>query len=469
MNDLHIDKTHRRSVGSVAGEAARRRELRSRRRTFHAWPLLPVPALSGGADTRVAPTVEWPQGGTILGGDELHDRVDERVRRDFVPTSESPTWDDSAEQKQAGRRSRLLKACLLGSVALHLSCAVFLISLPAAEHVEIAGGGAVSVVLVGEQNVDSLAAGTTEGVETTLPTEEVKTAEQAVEATTAQELVEPIEKESAPSEPVTPALQPVAETPAEPAAADTPPEQPAEAPAEIQSQTVAEVAPQPENHAIDPAAVSDAGELTPEQPIAAPEAHEKPPVETSQAAPVEPQEALEAVKPQVGPDPTPVEKKAPVQKKIDDRKTEEKKIAARKKAEADREARREAAKKRKGEAGESTANAQRGASENAHSAQSAEPGNAAVSNYPGKVAAKLRRALKYPKSAVAGSRGETQVAFTVQSDGSATGIRVVSSSGSPALDQAAVEAVRRASPFPPIPAEAGRRQWPFAVPVLFKR
>jgi periplasmic protein TonB len=29
--------------------------------------------------------------------------------------------------------------------------------------------------------------------------------------------------------------------------------------------------------------------------------------------------------------------------------------------------------------------------------------------------------------------------------------------------------VRRASPFPPIPDSAGRSQWPFAIPIQFKR
>jgi protein TonB len=97
-------------------------------------------------------------------------------------------------------------------------------------------------------------------------------------------------------------------------------------------------------------------------------------------------------------------------------------------------------------------------------------GNAAVSNYPGKIVRKLRRALRYP--AAAGSRrlrGVAEVRFVVSAGGDVGGVRLVASSGSPLLDKAALEAVRRAAPFPPIPAGAGRSNWPFTVPLAFVR
>lgn len=97
-------------------------------------------------------------------------------------------------------------------------------------------------------------------------------------------------------------------------------------------------------------------------------------------------------------------------------------------------------------------------------------GNAAVSNYPGKIVRKLRRALRYPRGA--GSRrlhGVAEVRFVVSAGGGVGGIHLVASSGSPVLDKAALEAVRRAAPFPPIPAEAGRSNWPFTVPLAFVR
>jgi protein TonB len=95
-------------------------------------------------------------------------------------------------------------------------------------------------------------------------------------------------------------------------------------------------------------------------------------------------------------------------------------------------------------------------------------GNAAVSNYPGKIVARLRRALRYPPEARRFA-GTAQVSFIVAADGSASGIRLVRSAGSPALDAAALDAVRRASPFPPIPESAARRSWPFSVPLAFAR
>ncbi|MDX3927109.1 MAG: TonB family protein [Shinella sp.] len=90
-------------------------------------------------------------------------------------------------------------------------------------------------------------------------------------------------------------------------------------------------------------------------------------------------------------------------------------------------------------------------------------GNAAVSNYPGKVRNKINRA----KRRAPGS-GSVVVSFVVSSGGQASGIRIARSSGDSDLDQAAVDSVRRASPFPKIPEAAGRNSWPFSVPIVFK-
>jgi protein TonB len=53
-----------------------------------------------------------------------------------------------------------------------------------------------------------------------------------------------------------------------------------------------------------------------------------------------------------------------------------------------------------------------------------------------------------------GWEGRVVVAFLVLSDGSVRDVRVVKGSGHPALDRGAVEAVRKAAPFPSPPAEA---------------
>lgn len=94
----------------------------------------------------------------------------------------------------------------------------------------------------------------------------------------------------------------------------------------------------------------------------------------------------------------------------------------------------------------------------------------AVDNYPGVVARKLRRSLRYPTAAKrSGVSGQVKVRFTVQQNGSAVSIRIASSSGSDILDQGGLDTVRRAAPFPPIPKHAARSNWSFTVPLNFRR
>ncbi|WP_274425708.1 energy transducer TonB [Chelativorans sp. YIM 93263] len=118
--------------------------------------------------------------------------------------------------------------------------------------------------------------------------------------------------------------------------------------------------------------------------------------------------------------------------------------------------------------------AQSGQSANASGQQTASrapaAGNRAVSNYPGQIVSRLRRALHYPRSARRqGAEGEVHVAFTVTRNGGVGNIRVVRGSGAPILDDAAIETVRRAAPFPAIPPGAGRDSWAFTVPLAFRR
>lgn len=95
-------------------------------------------------------------------------------------------------------------------------------------------------------------------------------------------------------------------------------------------------------------------------------------------------------------------------------------------------------------------------------------GNAAVSKYPGQVQRALRRALRFPKGA-GSARGEVQVTFVVSSSGAASQIAVSQSSGHAVLDKEAIATVKRAAPFPPIPAAAGRNSWTFTMPLAFTR
>ena len=81
-------------------------------------------------------------------------------------------------------------------------------------------------------------------------------------------------------------------------------------------------------------------------------------------------------------------------------------------------------------------------------------GEKLVSNYRGKISTKLRRRLVYPSSAKRrGLSGTSTVRFVIASNGSANSIKLIRSSGHPQLDEAALSAVRRASPFPPHPGD----------------
>lgn len=79
-------------------------------------------------------------------------------------------------------------------------------------------------------------------------------------------------------------------------------------------------------------------------------------------------------------------------------------------------------------------------------------GNAEASNYPGLVMRKLSRAGKPRVDA----RGAAVVAFSIGGNGALSSVSLARSSGSGALDQAAVQLVRRAGPFPKPPQGARR-------------
>jgi periplasmic protein TonB len=86
------------------------------------------------------------------------------------------------------------------------------------------------------------------------------------------------------------------------------------------------------------------------------------------------------------------------------------------------------------------------------SPESTEQGDAAASNYPGQIMARLYRSQRVSVSA----RGIAVVAFSVAEDGALASAGIARSSGSPPLDQAAVQIVRSAAPFPAPPPGARR-------------
>lgn len=468
MTDLRKDNGSKTAAFSSAADLGRRRDWPARRR-YRASSLLPVAPGGAGRLSHAVADVDWPEGASITRADEWQDKVDpHELGKDFAPTADQRPWCLAGAESQPPRAPGTLKVASFLSVIFHLGIAALLVSLPPADQVEIAGGGDVTVMLVGENAFDALAAGTPDASEKTVPAEEIqatKADEPPAEATT----TEAVAADDPPPQESSPDVKPVAAEPSEERAAD-PVNEIASATSEVVSSTN-------EILAVNPERVSETGELSAapaktldmakpaETPVeTAPPIDAKAVTSDAEMEPLpEPMQKETAdTKPQ---DFVPEKSVTPVPRPAVQEPVKTKETTKRKKA--DPPARRSA--KAHGQAGDSSANAQRGASANAGRSSSAEPGNAAVSNYPGKVATKLRRALKYPRGAVSHSRGEAQVAFTVQADGSASGIRLVASSGSTVLDQAALDAVRRASPFPPIPDGAGRRQWPFVVPVLFRR
>ena len=131
-----------------------------------------------------------------------------------------------------------------------------------------------------------------------------------------------------------------------------------------------------------------------------------------------------------------------------------------------------------GSGGQNQTDARKGTAAGTEAARAAEQGksagaragNAAVTNYPGQVASRLRRALRVPAAARRERpASDVHVAFTVDRSGGVSGIRIARSSGSGVIDQVAIDTVRRAAPFPPIPDGAGRSSWAFTVPLGLKR
>lgn len=136
---------------------------------------------------------------------------------------------------------------------------------------------------------------------------------------------------------------------------------------------------------------------------------------------------------------TPPSKPAPAQPKPATRKTERPKPAP---GNAQKNAR----------AGEATGKQNATAQQSGNGGRQQAAGNAAASNYPGLVMRKLSRAGKPRVNA----RGAAVVAFTVSANGGLASVAIARSSGSAALDQAAIRLVRGAGPFPKPPQGARR-------------
>ncbi|RJT32829.1 TonB family protein [Mesorhizobium waimense] len=372
------------------------------------------------------------------------------------------------------------KAAVVFSCILHAAAAMSLLAT-GDEPVLIEGADQSGIMLLGNAPEDQSAAGDMtqappEATKVTLVTMLDPKPVQTVEAQpiAATETTQPVEATEAET-PGTATLEPLREAPDRPASipdrVDPVPDEPA---------TAAIVNPLPEILAVDQLQpVEDdntvqkpAEQSTSEAAEAAPE--KTPPVETSEKVQTEaePRPASAEKKPQ-----TAKPRKAEPAKKPT--KKAQKAEAQKKQASAQKEVEKATAKQASsGSGGQNEADARRGVAEGEADGKTTSKsqggksgvGNASVSNYPGKVAAKLRRALRgIPRSARAKARNDVQVTFVVSASGGVVGIRVARSSGSPELDAAALAVIRRAAPFPPIPADAGRSSWAFTLPLGIAR
>lgn len=334
---------------------------------------------------------------------------------------------------------RLTRTQLLTTIALSLAVHVAgaAIFIPRQEQMAIAGGSAASQLVIGTAFNDSVMAGETgESLEpvdetedvqpVTTPVVESETVEpvETVEATTQTEMAHTPSEVLPPSEPApdlattVSSLQPLTPAADEPMLVPVTPEP-------VASETPTEMA-----------AISPVNEIKPAEPEIAQPANVPLPI----ARPEPPKTKVAQVKPT----------------KPDISKPKKKRTTAKPKP--------------KGDSGAQRVTASRSASGSATAKRNTAAGNAAVSNYPGKVASKLRRSLRYPREAKRKRiRGQVVVSFSVSANGSVGRVRITRSSGHSILDSAAKEAVRRAAPFPRIPANAGRSNWTFSVPLGFTR
>lgn len=414
---------------------------------------------------------------------------------DLLPLPIAPLAETAAPRAPL---SRGWKAAIAASVAFHIAVAAFFLVRGEDEGVLIAGSQAAGVAMFGNAAADDSMAGETEATNVTIVPLTMAKPVETVAATEVAEAepvgtVEPAETVTAET---TEAIRPVEEL-SQAAPAQTAEVRPEQAPAlnAEQPAPAAEAAPSdivPGILAVDtPEVVAEEEAVAPVRPAAArpvetevveealPETVVAETVET--ARPVEPpREVVEAEPEPVKQPPKKVaERKPPVEKKPAPEKPAKKaeaKAAEKKPAKAAAAPAKKAEKLAKaGSGGQGRSDARRGVADGettgtradkAGKGKGSAAGNAAVTNYPGKVRQKISRAAsRISRRDRAAAKSDVTVSFTVTASGGLGGVSVARSSGSAALDQAAVAAVRRAAPFPPIPEGSGRKSWQFTIPM----
>ncbi|SCB10874.1 cell envelope integrity protein TolA [Rhizobium hainanense] len=345
-----------------------------------------------------------------------------------VETAEHLPMDAQPErlrEASTGRKASLLFSGI-GSCLFHAAIVTVLLFafVAAPEDAQEEAGDTVSVIMIGNSDADQMAMG-----EENPQTEPEQVTAEAVQPQTVQ-----------PNEVTPEQAQPPQPDVVQPQEVETQQVQAAEAVQPVEQTQPPEVAPeQPQILATQ--APSETTVIQPAEPVQ--------PVQNDvvEAQPVETQP--EVVKPVERP--KPVEKPKVVKKPVP-------KIA----------------KVKSGSRGENEQDSKRGSVDGAETAQSdansqltarkTGSGDAAIANYTGKVQARIKRYVQRVPSTY--GKGLTLVVrLTIGSNGELRSLSAVRSSGDSGLDQAVLEQVRNAAPFPSLPSEWGKPTWTFTQPV----
>ncbi|MDH3376967.1 MAG: energy transducer TonB [Gammaproteobacteria bacterium] len=92
-----------------------------------------------------------------------------------------------------------------------------------------------------------------------------------------------------------------------------------------------------------------------------------------------------------------------------------------------------------------------------------------LQRYQSSVRERIEKAKFYPRKAKRLRReGAVSVQFSIAENGQLAELQVSDSSNVPELDRAALEAVKKSSPFPPLPAHFPNDRWPFDVTLIYE-
>ena len=119
--------------------------------------------------------------------------------------------------------------------------------------------------------------------------------------------------------------------------------------------------------------------------------------------------------------------------------------------------------------GETAAGGEAGGSGDGAPADRPGPAGPLVDPYPGQVLAWLEKHRRYPaRASASGLEGVAVVAITLDRRGRLLRASLVSSSGHPMLDDAAVAQVREAAPYPAAPLDSTWSRRRFEAPMTYR-